>query len=179
MNCINNISFPFETTIEVPEGFYFNDENQQISIAVSTSDLNIYVVEEKVKTDSILHPCTKEPMKDLEVYLSQVRLSGNLLYRVALNALLSSYNFVVDDNIVVPESFSSSDGSLQIKVEDENGQIFDYVVIGYLNADASSAKPKKDDIHVILDNYNVNISKIFEKYFFTIKGEFSIILISD
>lgn len=176
MNCINNVTLPFAAIMELPEGFYYNDTQQQISIGIATDDLNIYVVQEEIITDNVIHPCTNEPMIGMTVYVNQIRMSGNLVYRVSVNALMSSYNFMVDAAIAEDEGYVSSDGIIQIKVDDE-GVMKDYMVLGYLNANEDKLPPTLDNINVILDNYSIVQNNIDGKSVLNIKGEFSFVLV--
>lgn len=175
MNCIDNITLPFSITINVPEGFYYNDENQ-LSVAVSTDDLNIYVAEESFITNDIKNPCTGESISDVKVYLEEIRMSGSLAFRMALNALVSSYNFMLGSQSTVNgDGWSSADGFVQIKVVDE-GVLKDYIIIGYANPQDPKPIPTREDISVVLDNYDVIEHTIGNEKVLELTGEFSFVL---
>ena len=175
MNCVDSVTLPFSITINVPEGFYYNDESQ-LSVAVSTDDLNIYVVEESFSTNSIKNSCTGEVISGVKVYIQEIRMSGTLAFRMALNALVSSYNFMLGSQSTVNgDGWSSSDGFVKIKVEDE-GVLKDYVVIGYIDQQETSSIPTREDITVMLNNYNVTEHKIGNEMVLDLTGEFSFLI---
>jgi len=176
MNCIDSVTLPFNVTINVPEGFYYNDENQ-LSVAVSTDDLNIYVAEETFITSDIKNPCTEEFIPDVTVYIEEIRMSGSLAFRMALNALVSSYNFMLGSQSTVnDDGWSSGDGFVQIKVVD-GGVLKDYIVLGYVNPQDPQPIPTREDISVVLDNYDVIEHTIGNEKVLELTGEFSFALI--
>ncbi|MGL4913779.1 MAG: hypothetical protein ACRC3Y_15260, partial [Romboutsia sp.] len=151
MSCINSARLKFASTINVAEGFYYNNENQ-LSFAVSTDDLNLYVVEEQFRTNDLKNPCTGENINDLLVTVKEVRISGTLFYRLALNALVSSYNFILGSQTNVnDDGWSSDDGYVFIKSIEELNQV-DYIVVGYLDP-TNPIMPTREDITVVLENY--------------------------
>lgn len=175
MNCVDSVTLPFSITINVPEGFYYNDESQ-LSVAVSTDDLNIYVVEESFSTDSIKNSCTGEFITGVKVYIQEIRMSGILAFRMGLNALVSSYNFMLGSQSTVNgDGWSSSDGFVNIKVEDE-GVLKDYVVLGYVNKQDISSIPTREDITVMLNNYNVVEHTIGNEGVLEVTGTFSFLI---
>ncbi len=172
MNCVDNVALNFSSTINVPEGFFYNDENQ-LSVAVSTDDLNIYVAEESFSTDNIKNPCTGENVNGIIVYINEIRMGGTLFYRMALNALVSSYNFMLGSQTNVnDDGWSSTDGRVQIKATDA-GVTKDYIVLGYVDAENPSSIPTKDDISVVLENYNVIERAIGDQTVLELTGQFS------
>ena len=70
---------------------------------------------------------------------------------------------------------SSSDGFVKIKVEDE-GVLKDYVVIGYIDQQETSSIPTREDITVMLNNYNVTEHKIGNEMVLDLTGEFSFLI---
>lgn len=175
MNCVDNVTLPFSATINVPEGFLYNDENQ-LSVAVSTGDLNIYAVEESFITNNIENPCTGEPIEGVEVYIREIRMSGNLAYRMALNALISSYNFMLgSQSNVNSDGWSSVDGHVQIEVMDE-GVLKDYIIIGYEDPQNPQPIPIREDISVVLESYDVIEHTIGDQTILELTGEFSFIV---
>lgn len=172
MNCVDNVTLPFSATINVPEGFLYNDENQ-LSVAVSTDDLNIYVVEESFITNDIQNPCTGEPIEGVTVYIKEIRMGGILAYRMALNALVSSYNFMLGSQANVNnDGWSSVDGHVQIEAMDE-GVLKDYVVLGYEDAQNPQPIPTREDISVVLESYDVIPHTIGDQIVLELTGEFS------
>lgn len=172
MNCLDGVTIPFSTMITIPEGFLYSDKSQ-LSVAVSTSDLNIYVVEDSFITDELVNPCTSEPVPGITIYVKEIRMGGVMAFRVALNALVGSYNFMLGDNpLVNGEGWSSSDGFVQIKADD-GGVLKDYIVIGYLDPENPDSMPTKDDIVVVLESYNVQKHTIGEETVLELKGTFS------
>lgn len=172
MNCVDNVTLPFSATINVPEGFLYNDENQ-LSVAVSTDDLNIYVVEESFITNDIVNPCTGQTVKGIKVYINEIRMSGTLIFRMALNALVSSYNFMLGSQTNVNnDGWSSTDGRVQIKVADE-GVMKDYIILGYEDVQNQDSIPTKEDISVVLESYNVIEHTIGDQTVLELAGEFS------
>lgn len=175
MNCVDSVTFPFSITINVPKGFYYNDENQ-LSVAVSTDDLNIYVIDEYFSTDSIKNPCTGEFISGAKVYIQEIRMSGTLAFRMALNALVSSYNFMLGSQSTVNgDGWSSSDGFVKIKVVDE-GVLKDYVIIGYVNQKDTKSVPTIENITVMLNNYDVIEHTIGTERILELTGEFSFLI---
>lgn len=176
MNCIDNITLPFSATINVPEGFLYNDENQ-LSVAISTNDLNIYVAEESFITNDVLNPCTQEPIEGVEVSIREIRMSGTLLYRMALNALVSSYNFLLGSQTNVNnDGWSSTDGRVKIEALDE-GVLKDYIIIGYEDPQNPQSIPTIDDISVVLESYDVIPHTIGDQIVLELTGEFSFRLV--
>lgn len=175
MNCVDSVTLPFSITINVPDGFYYNDENQ-LSVAVSTDDLNIYVVEESFITDSIKNPCTGDFISGAKVYIQEIRMSGTLAFRMALNALVSSYNFMLGSQSAVnADGWSSADGFVKIKVVDE-GVLKDYIVIGYVNQEDTTSILTREDITVMLNNYSVIEHTIGNEKVLELTGEFSFLI---
>lgn len=175
MNCIDNVTLPFSATINVPEGFFYNDENQ-LSVAVSTDDLNIYVVEESFITDDIVNPCTQTTVEGIKVYINEIRMSGTLMYRMALNALVSSYNFILGNQPNVNnDGWSSTDGMVQIKLVDQ-GETKDYIILGYEDVQNPKSIPTNEDISVVLESYDVIKHTIGNETILELTGEFSFIV---
>lgn len=171
MGCINNIKLPFSATVNVPKGFYYNDENQ-LSFAVSTDDLNLYVVEEFFMTNELINPCTQENIQDVKVTVKEVRMGGTLAYRVALNALISSYNFMLGtQSNVNDDGWSSADGYIPMEII-EGLEKKEYVVVGYLDP-ANPIIPTKEDVIVILESFNVIEHDLTEGKILEITGEVS------
>lgn len=172
MNCVNNITLPFYATINVPEGFQYNDENQ-LSVAVSTDDLNIYVAQESFITSDLIDPCTNEKIPNVTVYLEEIRMGGTVPFRMALNALVSSYNFMLGSQTNVNnDGWSSTDGFVQIKVVD-NGVLKDYIVLGYVDPENPKPIPTNDDISVVLKSYSVIEHTIGDEIILELTGAFS------
>lgn len=175
MNCVSNVTLPFYATINVPEGFQYNDENQ-LSVAVSTDDLNIYVVQESFITSDLLNPCTNEKIPNVTVYIGELRMGGTIAFRMALNALVSSYNFMLGSQTNVNgEGWSSTDGYVQIKVVD-NGVLKDYIVLGYADPENPKPIPTKDDVSVVLESYNVIEHNVGNEIILELTGEISFIV---
>lgn len=176
MNCVNNVTFPFSSIITIPEGFLYNNENQ-LSVAISTDNLNIYAAEESFITNDIENPCTGEPITDAQVYVKEIRLTGTIIYRMALNALISSYNFMIGSELanVNDEGWSSTDGFAPIEVVDD-GVVKDYIVIGYVNPQDPDNIPTEEDISVVLENYDVVEYTIGNQIVLELTGEFSFIV---
>lgn len=175
MNCVDSVTLPFSITINVPEGFYYNDESQ-LSVAVSTDDLNIYVVEKSFSTDSIKNSCTGEVISGVKVYIQEIRMSGTLAFRMGLNALVSSYNFMLGSQSTVNgDGWSCADGFVKIKVVDE-GVLKDYVIIGYVNPGDTIPVPTREDITVMLNSYDVIEHIIGEERILELTGEFSFLI---
>lgn len=177
MGCINSTKLPFSSVINIPRGFhypkyfYYNDDDK-FSFAVSTENLNLYLVENSFPTDEVKNPCTDNIINGLEVIVKEVRMSGTLYYRLALNALDSSYNFlpVTQDN-VNEDGWSSADGSIAIElIEGLTKQ--EYIVVGYLDPDETTV-PTREDVTVVIESFDV---QVIEEDIIKVTGEVSFIV---
>ena len=73
------------------------------------------------------------------------------------------------------DGWSSSDGFVNIKVEDE-GVLKDYVVLGYVNKQDISSIPTRENITVMLNNYNVVEHTIGNEGVLEVTGTFSFLI---
>lgn len=171
MSCINSTKLPFSATVNVPKGFYYNDENQ-LSFAVSTDDLNLYVVEEYFMTSDLKNPCTEENIQEVKVTVKEVRMGGTLVYRLALNALVSSYNFMLGTQTNVNgDGWSSADGYIPMEVM-EGLEKKEYVIVGYLDP-SNPVAPTIDDVTVVLESFKVIEHNMIEGKILEVAGEVS------
>lgn len=151
----------FSTNINIPEGFYYNRENQ-FSVAVSNDYLNIYVAKAEIIPDGISN-----------IYTREIRLTGTLLYKVSINALISSYNYCCE--AVIDNGQSSRDQFLKIK-SNQGGVARDYIVLGYLAECEQAPNLSNKNITTILKSINVIEEPFLDIGIVVIVGEFSFLL---
>lgn len=172
MNYINNTTFPFSTIIEVPDSFQYNTDNQ-LSVAVSTDSLNIYVVRKSFMTHTLTDVSGQQV--EIPVYVDEIRMGGFLAYRIAIDALISSYNFMLGAQASVNnEGWSSGDGFVNIETL-VDGVLENYAVIGYVDPQ-NPVIPTNYDIIVVFENYNITPHTIGNRTILEISGEFSFMI---
>lgn len=158
----------FTTNINIPEGFYYN-RNHQLSVAVSNNYLNIYV--DKIQNI---------PEKISSIYTREIRLTGSLLYKVSLNALISSYNYCCEAVTCCCEPIIDNGQSSEdqfIKVESiYNGIQRDYIVLGYLAEGEKVPRLNNENIITILKDITVNEDQVENTRTLFITGKFSFLL---